>query len=441
MNTPWRYSCALRTGLVLGVLLSLGVLGARGEAGSMPLQGLRAFAEIFTRIKNDYVEPVADQTLLTSAIRGMLSALDPHSAYLTPEEYGQLEVGMTGEFGGLGIEIGPQEGFIEVISPIDDTPAARAGVKAGDLITRLDNRPVSDMSLNEVIKLMRGEPGTEITLTILRETAPGPFEITITRAVIKFPSIKSRILEPGYGYLRVTRFQSHTGEDLRAAVAKLEAQDGGTLRGVVLDLRNNPGGVLREAVAVADTFLEGGVIVYTEGRVQDARKTFRARPADILQGVPLVVLVNGATASAAEIVAGALKDHRRAVIMGSKTFGKGSVQSILPMGNGAALKLTTARYFTPSGTSIQAVGIVPDIVLEGIEIARVEPPGGRSTQESDLRGHLEGDAVEEAIQESADGADTNGDAAEKRPLAEMDFPIHEALNLLKAFSTLREPGL
>ena len=327
-----------------------------------------------------------------------------------------------------------EDGFVKIIAPIDDTPAQRAGVEAGDLIIRLDDMPVKGMSLTDAVKVMRGKPGTDIVLTIVREGVDRPVEITITRDVIRVTSVRSRPLEPGYGYVRISQFQVRTGENVREAIDKLRADAGGGLKGLVLDLRNNPGGVLSAAVAVSDAFLDEGTIVYTEGRMEDAKLTFSAKGSDVLEGTPLVVLVNAGSASASEIVAGALQDHRRAVIMGEKTFGKGSVQTVLPMDNGSALKLTTALYYTPSGTSIQARGIVPDITLDRMRVSRVD--AGASIQESDLARHLR--------TEGSEGGEEDFEAAKKAqeenetPLAQRDFALFEALNLLKGLHILNE---
>ena len=422
-------------GAALGASLVIGqnVLAQRGGA-TLPLDELRTFTEVFARIKNDYVEPTEDGTLLENAIRGMLSGLDPHSSYLVPDDYRELQAGTSGEFGGLGIEVGMEDGFVKIIAPIDDTPAQRAGVEAGDLIIRLDDMPVKGMSLTDAVKVMRGKPGTDIVLTIVREGVDRPVEITITRDVIRVTSVRSRPLEPGYGYVRISQFQVRTGENVREAIDKLRADAGGGLKGLVLDLRNNPGGVLSAAVAVSDAFLDEGTIVYTEGRMEDAKLTFSAKGSDVLEGTPLVVLVNAGSASASEIVAGALQDHRRAVIMGEKTFGKGSVQTVLPMDNGSALKLTTALYYTPSGTSIQARGIVPDITLDRMRVSRVD--AGARIQESDLARHLR--------TEGSEGGEEDFEAAKKAqeeneiPLAQRDFALFEALNLLKGLHILNE---
>jgi len=414
-----------------GLLHSLPAVADDPGGRSIPMQDLRAFAEIFGRIKKDYVEPVADRELLEYAIRGMLAGLDPHSAYLNPEEFKELQVGTRGEFGGLGIEVGMENGFIKVISPIDDTPAQRAGVQAGDLIIRLDDHPVKGMGLDEAVKLMRGKPGTRITLTIVRDGEEKPIKISIARAVIKVASVKGRMLDEGFGYIRLSHFQSRTTQDMLKAMGKLKAENGGRLKGLVLDLRNNPGGVLNGAVSVSDAFLTDGIIVYTQGRAKASRLDFTAAPDDVLEGAPVVVLVNGGSASASEIVAGALQDHKRAVIMGSQTFGKGSVQTIVPVNGHAAVKLTTARYYTPSGRSIQAEGIMPDILLSDVEITAVKPPSVGRLKESDLTGHLEND--------NGDGnGDGKGDKAEdERPLAERDYQLSEALNLLKGLHILQ----
>lgn len=423
---------ALFLGTALGFLGATGhdVLAQREQPqADLPLEDLRLFTEVFARIKRDYVEEVDDQTLLENAVRGMLSGLDPHSAYLDPEEYQDLQVGTRGEFGGLGIEVGMENGFVKVIAPIDDTPAAQAGVRAGDLIIRLDGKPVKGMTLSEAVTVMRGEPGTDITLTVVRDGRDQPFDITITRDVIKVASVKHRSLEPGFGYLRVSHFQAGTGEDVLQAIEDLQQQSDGDLKGVVLDLRNNPGGVLNAAVDVADAFLTEGQVVFTKGRIERAEMDFSATPNDALNGAPLVVLVNGGSASASEIVAGALQDHQRAVIMGQPTFGKGSVQTILPLRGEAAVKLTTARYYTPSGRSIQAEGIEPDVRLENLRLAEAEGGGVMPVKEADLSGHLENDV-------EAGGAGQGPAAADNGDLARADYALAEALNLLKGLHIL-----
>jgi carboxyl-terminal processing protease len=431
----------LAFGALLGASLTLGegVLAGKNETETLPLESLRTFTEIFAKIKNDYVEPIEDKELLENAIRGMLAGLDPHSAYLVPEDYKELQAGTSGEFGGLGIEVGMEDGFVKVISPIDDTPAYHAGVKAGDLVIRLDDTPVKGMALSDAVKIMRGKPGTDIVLTIVRDGEDMPLNITITRDVIRVTSVKSRMLEPGYGYIRISQFQSRTGENLREALVKLEDEADGSLKGLVLDLRNNPGGVLSAAVSVSDAFLKDGIIVYTEGRLDDAKLKFNAKPADILDGAPLVVLVNGGSASASEIVAGALQDHQRAIIMGQKTFGKGSVQTILPMDNGSALKLTTAKYYTPSGVSIQATGITPDIALENLKLADTDAPATSRIKEADLARHLQGDAERKnKADKGPDKAKDSKTDKDQQPLARRDYGVYEALNLLKGLDILQK---
>ena len=434
MKAHTRSILYLLLGGVLGMTLAVGqgVLAERNDGRTLPLEDLRAFSKAFADIKKHYVEQIDDKTLLENAIRGMLSGLDPHSAYLLPDDYQELQAGTSGEFGGLGIEVGMEDGFVKVIAPIDDTPAQRAGVEAGDLIIRLDDVPVKGMTLQDAVKLMRGKPGTDIVLTIVREGTDRPLRLTITRDRIRITSVKSRPLDPGYGYVRISTFQTRTGENLREEIDKLREDAGGELRGLVLDLRNNPGGVLSAAVAVSDAFLEEGTIVYTEGRMDDAELTFSAKGSDIVDGIPLVVLVNAGSASASEIVAGALQDHRRAVIMGEKTFGKGSVQTILPMDNGSALKLTTARYYTPSGTSIQARGIVPDITLDRMHVSRIV--AGAQIKESDLAGHLESESEEKDFEGAKQAQQTESES--ETPLVQRDFALYEALNLLKGLHIL-----
>ncbi|MGM0593019.1 MAG: S41 family peptidase [Pseudomonadota bacterium] len=440
MKSSARLPLVLAIGMAIGVTLSVGssVLADRNSAegienGTLPLDELRSFSEVFGRVKQDYVEDVNDKELLEGAIRGMLSSLDPHSAYLDQEEFKDLQVGTTGKFGGLGIEVTMEDGFVKVVAPIDDTPAMRAGVKAGDTVIRLDDAPVKGMSLSDAVSLMRGEPGTDITLTIVRDGVQKPLVITITRDIIKVQSVKSRMLEKGFGYVRITNFQSNTGESVSQAVSELKKEHGGPLNGMVLDLRNNPGGVLGAAVGVSDAFLQKGQVVYTEGRARNAELDFNAKPGDVLDGAPLVVLVNGGSASASEIVAGALQDHKRAVIMGTQTFGKGSVQTIFPMSNDTAVKITTARYFTPSGRSIQAEGIEPDITVEPLEVSRREDDGSvRMLKEVDLSGHLSNGKGEKEAKEGDEDAEQSDE-----PLASSDYVLYEALTLLKGLTILQ----
>ena len=451
-------------GVVLGAALTLNYSAvAEREAEPLPVEDLRAFTEIFGKIKSDYVEPVEDKKLITEAINGMLSGLDPHSAYLDGEAFKELQVGTQGEFGGLGIEVGMEDGFVKVVSPIEDTPAFKAGIKSGDLIIKLDDSPVKGMTLNDAVKKMRGKPGTDIVLTVVRKGETKPLTITLTRAVIKIKSVKQKLVEPNFGYVRITQFQEHSGDNLVAALKDLQDQNkGNALKGLVLDLRNDPGGLLNTAVAVAGAFLKGGdLVVYTDGRTEDAKMRLTnsrenyLRPAesDYLKNlpawaktVPLVVLVNGGSASASEIVAGALQDHKRALVVGTQTFGKGSVQTILPLNNGTAIKLTTARYFTPNGRSIQAKGITPDIVAEEGTISTGE--GAKlEVREADLDKHLtnplDGDAAKE-VKTKEDKAKDSG--AKKDPKAKPepgeavsknDYQFNQALILLKGLSLLQ----
>ncbi len=447
MNQMSRNLAVLGFGLVLGVALSLthAVLAERDGAGldSLPLQEVRTFTEIFGRIKSDYVEELDDKTLLEYAIRGMLSGLDPHSSYLNEEDFRELQVGTTGEFGGLGIEVSMEDGFVKVVSPIDDTPAQRAGVEAGDLIIRLDDTPVKGLSLNDAVKIMRGKPGTDITLTIVREGEDQPLKITVTRDIIKVKSVKNSLFEDGFGYLRITSFQSKTAAGVTKALREMKQENKGPLKGLVLDLRNNPGGILNAAVSVSDAFLDKGLIVYTQGRAEDSKLEFKASADDVLADAPIVVLVNGGTASASEIVAGALQDHKRAIVMGQKTFGKGSVQTILPMKNDTAIKLTTARYFTPSGRSIQAEGIIPDIILENLKLAAKETSSVDPLKEANLTRHLSngnGDKgnKDDSAAEKESGTKKKDDEAMET--AE-DYPLHEALNLLKGLYILQTTSI
>lgn len=438
------------TGVLAGILISLNFSAQADKAAlaPLPVEELRAFADVFNAIKQGYVEPVEDKKLITHAISGMLSNLDPHSAYLDAEAFKELQVGTQGEFGGLGIEVGMEDGFVKVISPIEDTPAFRAGVQAGDLIVKLDDTPVKGMTLNDAVKRMRGKPNTRITLTIMRKGETAPIVLTLTREIIKVRSVRSKIVEPGFGYVRVAQFQENTAASLVEHLTKLSGE--GALKGLVLDLRNDPGGLLHGAVGVAGAFLPPDtLVVSTDGRAEDAKREYRVRPEDYLRGrrddflralpaeirdVPMVVLVNGGSASASEIVAGALQDHKRAVIMGTQTFGKGSVQTILPLNNNTAIKLTTARYYTPSGRSIQAKGIEPDIVVE-------ESVNGsaRRIREVDLQGHLNNDRSPEEATPS--GGEGGGDQDEPPVRFEMggkdDYQLSQAINLLKGLQIVQ----
>jgi carboxyl-terminal processing protease len=421
-----RTSTWFLCGTLLGLSLAVGhSVYALKDNEQIPFEDLQAFTEVFSKVKSDYVETVDEKKLIEDAIRGMLNGLDPHSAFLNTSEFNDLKIGTTGQFGGLGIEVGMENGFVKVISPIDDTPASRAGVKASDLIIKLDDKSVKGMTLDEAVKIMRGKPNTAIDLTIVREGEPKPLVINITREIIRVKSVKKRMLEPGYGYVRITNFQSRTTTDLLKAISDLQKET--RLKGMILDLRNNPGGVLNGAVGVSDAFIEEGLIVYTEGRIDDSSHRYQATPGDSLSGAPLVVLINGGSASASEIVAGALQDHKRGIILGTKSFGKGSVQTIQELRNGSAVKLTTARYFTPLGRSIQATGIEPDIKLSTVKLSAADEKARASYSEADLDGSLSnpnGDT------DSKSGEDTS------EALAESDFQLYEALNLLKGLNIL-----
>jgi carboxyl-terminal processing protease len=467
MRGKMRSLRLLALGIFVGVTISLNfpAVAQPGASGPLPIEELRAFTKVFGRIKSDYVESVDDKKLITQAIAGMLAGLDPHSAYLDKEEFRDMQVGTLGEFGGVGIEIGMEDGFVKVVSPIDDSPASRAGIKPGDLIVKLGDVFVKGMTLNAAVEQMRGRPDTPITLTIARKGEDKPLAFTLKRAVIKIQSVKSKLLEPGYAYFRVTQFQEHTGETLATAIQNLYKQNQGAIKGLVLDLRNDPGGLLNGAVAVSAAFLpQNALVVYTDGRSEDSKMRLTANPEDYLSAgeqdylsalppsikdVPMVVLVNGGSASASEIVAGALQDHRRAVIMGSQTFGKASVQTVLPLGDGTAIKLTTARYYTPNGRSIQAKGIVPDIALDD---------GSRSdadlkVREADLSKHLINDRNQDqapvaavstgntfnftpaARPQGVDETDLKPEPGEV--VAKSDYELAQAIAFLKGRGTMR----
>lgn len=423
-NIPSLPRWLTTTALLLSLSLPLHAYDETSEADftpgyDLPLEELRNFAEVFERIKQAYVHEVDDRTLLENAIKGMLSGLDPHSGYLEPEAFQELKESTQGEFGGLGIEIGIEDGYIKIISPIDDTPASRAGLLPHDLILRINDTSTRDLSVDKAVEMMRGEPGSQIRLTIQREQASQPFDVELTRAAIRIISVRQRLLEPDFGYLRISQFQTRTGQEARQALNQLqESNQGEPLRGVILDLRNNPGGVLQAAADVTDIFLDGGLIVYTQGRLPDSEMRFEASPGDQLNGIPLIVLINGGSASASEIVAGALQDHHRALIMGTPSFGKGSVQTVLPLNNERGLKMTTALYYTPNDRSIQADGIHPDIEVANARITPLESPQG--IREADLEGHLS--VQQPPARETGSTARLN--------IAD-DYPLNEALNLLK----------
>jgi carboxyl-terminal processing protease len=460
-------------GAIAGILVSVNISAIAQKGGeALPIEELRSFADVFNAVKQGYVEPIEDKKLITHAISGMLSNLDPHSAYLDADAFKDLQVSTQGEFGGLGIEVGMEDGFVKVVAPIEDTPAWKAGVKAGDIVIKLDETPVKGMTLNDAVKKMRGKPKTSIKLTILRKGETKPLEITIVRDKIKVQSVKSKMIEDGYGYLRVTQFQEETTADVVRHFDKLVKQaaenkgDAKELRGLVLDLRNDPGGLLHSAIGVSAAFLPPkSLVVSTDGRTEDAKRKYIAAAEDYARShredalkslhgsaksIPMVVLVNGGSASASEIVAGALQDHKRAVVLGTQTFGKGSVQTVLPLSNNAAIKLTTARYYTPNGRSIQAKGITPDVIVE-------ETPNGGTRErlrEADLERHLAGAEQEKAVEKDAakpvkpqgkNGKDKGGKVEEdeaKAPAFEIasknDYQLGQAMNLLKAWQIMKK---
>ncbi len=406
--------------------------GQAENAVQLPIEDLKIFAEIFGKIKSDYVEDIDDSQLLNDAIKGMLDGLDPHTVYLDPDSFREMNIDTHGEFGGLGLEVTMENGVIRIVAPIDDTPAHKAGLKSGDLIISMDGVQVKGLSLGESVSLMRGKPGSEIVLTIVRKDRPEPFEVTLKRAIIQLESVRAELLETGFGYVRVIQFQIGTATSLRQQLARLAREAGTALKGLVLDLRDNPGGVLDGAIQVSDTFLRDGLIVSTRGRAENSEVTFSASPKDYLNDAPLVVLVNGGSASASEIVAGALQDHGRALILGTTTFGKGSVQTILPMLNGAALKLTTARYYTPNDRSIQATGITPDVVSQPAESSQTPDGDASRLRESDLAGHLENELEK----------DQNATVDPKTDrLLFSDLQVREALNILKGMVIARQQSL
>ena len=462
MKKKFKNFSLISIGVIFGILVSINLsvfADKKEEAKKLPVEDLRIFAEVFGKIKADYVEEVADKKLLTEALNGMLAGLDPHSTFLDEDHFKEMQQGTAGEFGGLGIEVGMEDGFVKVISPIEDTPAFKAGLQSGDLIIKLDDKSVKGMTLNDAVKLMRGKPGSTINVQILRKGKDTPFDVKITRAQIKSQSVKAKLIQEDYGYLRVTQFQERTGEDVAKSINKLFAENKKPLNGIILDMRNNPGGLLNAAVAVSAAFIpEGELVVYTEGRAKDSKMHLTAIPENFIRDpkgnnyisklppeikkTPMVVLVNNGSASASEIVAGALQDHKRALIVGTKSFGKGSVQSILPMNNGTAIKLTTARYFTPKGRSIQAKGIDPDIIVE-------DGFSGLMSREADLNNRLsnpeenkqdksestESKANEKNNTSESSKSDDGAEALKNfKPVefgTEDDKQFQEALNILK----------
>jgi len=394
-------------------------------------QELQLFTDVLSIIRRSYVEEVDMKELVYGAVNGMLASLDPHSSFMPPEVYKELKIDTSGEFGGLGIEITIRDGILTIVSPIEDTPADRVGLQAGDMIIKIEDRFTKDMSIMEAVKMMRGRKGTKIKISVMRESFTKPTEFELVREIIKVKSVKARTLEDNFGYVRIAQFQERTQDDLSKALADLKEQNKGVLDGLVLDLRNNPGGLLDQAVKVSDTFLEQGLIVYTEGREEGSQMRFSAHSSGTEPGYPIVVLINGGSASASEIVAGALQDNERAVILGTQSFGKGSVQTIIPMNDDTGLRLTTARYFTPSGTSIQAKGIAPDILVKPMEIKEVE--GFSSFREKDLANHI-----------NSPETDAASPAQKPKQLkftldskTRQDYQLLRALDLLKGWQILK----
>lgn len=410
-------------------LLYISLLGlslqsfAQDKQATLPIEELKTFNDVFLLIKQNYVDDISDAELINSAIKGMLSELDPHSTFLTRNDYTNLESSTTGRFGGVGLEVTMDNGFIKVISPIANTPAAEAGIQSGDLIIRIDEKSIQGLDLDDAVELMRGEPNTKVNFTVIREGNDVPLNFELTRQYVKTASVRSRHIEGGYGYIYISQFQLPTGNDVRQAIGKLQNEK--NINGLVLDLRNNPGGVLTGAINVSDAFLNKGVIVSTKGRTNDSRSLVRATPGDVLNGKPIVVLINSGSASASEIVAGALQDNKRAIIMGTTSFGKGSVQNIMELSNNSAVKLTTARYYTPSDKSIQAKGIVPDIIVKPLEL-KDNARASFTVSEASLKGHLDNTADKDKRDKKSN--DDN--------LATQDYVLYEALNILKALNVV-----
>lgn len=429
--------------LLVGVFFLGFVVGAqdkrpaRGAENKEIYEYLKTFSDVIDLVKKNYVDVTQDRELVYAAIKGVLESLDPHSSFLTPDMYKEMQTETKGEFGGIGIEITIKDGFPTVITAIEDTPAFKAGLKSNDQILRIDSKPTKGMGLVDVVKLIRGQKGKPVALTIMREGFTAPKDYQVVRDVIVVKSVKYRMLDDENGYVRITQFQEKTGKDLDLAIKELRKSDKGkTLKGIVLDLRNDPGGLLDQAVDVSDKFMSDGLITYIEGRKADQKvKYFAKKKDDDFMG-PLVVLVNEGSASGSEIVAGALQDSKRAVIIGTKTFGKGSVQTIIPLGDGSAVRLTTARYFTPKGRSIQAEGIAPDIVVEG-DVARKRDRVIMPIKEKDLEKHLEGDSQKKPNNQVAPTPVAAPPAADKKNLEDEDFQLYMALQLVKSWDTLR----
>jgi carboxyl-terminal processing protease len=474
---PEKIMTLLKATLIASVLVLMPMAACSEETSKeekLPIADLQRFTKVIEYIKEYYVKPVSDEVLFENAMRGMLAGLDPHSSYFSMDEFSDLKASTTGKFGGLGVQVIPEDGFIRVISPIDDTPAQRAGIQSGDLIIKLDNTAVKGLTEQQAIEKMRGEKGTKIVLTIIRQGENKPLLITVVRDTINVQSVRTKMLDDNFGYVRVSQFQSNSGEELTRSLQALKKNNGGKLKGIILDLRNNPGGVLDSAVQIADAFLDrdklkqyDNVIVYAKGRIPGSQLKEKAHAGDLLNGSPIVVLINAGSASAAEIVTGALQDYHRAVVVGTKSWGKGTVQTVLPLKDNRGLKLTTALYYTPAGRSIQATGIVPDILVQNLKIPAPEKDDLNTLlfRESDLQGHLENgnakdteQSIDQKIEEKIDqkiktqdkdknkNINKNKDKdklSEKTPsstdpvatdLLYTDYQLHEALNILKGLT-------
>jgi len=434
---------SMAAALVVLFSLALPLTAATESRRSDTYRQLDLFGTVFERVRASYVTKVSDEKLVSGAINGMLSRLDPHSSYMDAKTFREMQVQTRGQFGGLGIEVTMEKGLIKVVSPIDETPASRAGVQPGDLITHIDGKAVLGLSLSEAVERMRGKVGTKIRITV-RRTGVAPLQITITRAIIRIRTVRSR-LEGNIGYIRITSFNERAASGTKAAMEKFKKERGSKLAGIVLDLRNNPGGLLDQSIAVSDIFLGKGEIVSTRGRIADSAQRFNARSGDMATGLPIVVLINGGSASASEIVAGALQDHRRAIVLGTRSFGKGSVQTIIPLSQGSAMRLTTARYYTPSGRSIQAKGITPDIVVEQ---AKIEPiKAGSRRREADLRGALDTKKKKEGAAKAGEKGKTGGTTGKAPEAAKngkagakakpVDYQLSRALDMLRGVALFK----
>ncbi len=419
-----------------GILVGKYAIGNPTKEDVTIYEKLKIFSDAIAIVQNNYVEDVDSQEVVYGAIKGMLQTLDPHSSFMTPDMFKEMEVETKGSFGGLGIEIGVRDGALTIISPIEDTPAYRVGLEAGDVIVKIEDETTKDMTIMDAVKRLRGEPGTDVTIWVMREGWKEPKSFTITRDIIKIKSVRWKILEKGYGYVKINQFQARTYNELEKALKEIKEDKGG-MKGLILDMRNNPGGLLDQAVKVADTFLDKGLIVYTDGRREDQKFKYTASEAGAQLGFPMIVMVNAGSASASEIVAGALQDHERAVVLGNQTFGKGSVQTIIPLEDGSAVRLTTARYFTPKGRSIQAKGITPDIV---VQVGTSSPDKHLVPfREQDLKKHLESPDADESPQDAADQKPIIEEKIDKSSVKDgEDVQLKRALELLKGWEIFKE---